>query len=126
MYISSRIKLKGSSLVEVIVAMVILTLFWLIAIFLVTKIDFELNETRQQQALYYLNSTINSDGSPVQNIPYGWELKSLIIEQNNNIVLVEYIVTDRRNKVIYSLSRWEEKHEYEKRLQQSETNYYGN
>jgi len=126
MHLSCRITLKGSSLVEVIVAMIILTLFWLIAISIVTKIDFELNETRQQQALYYLNNAITSDELSVPNIPSGWNVQSQVIVQDINIILVKYIVTDNRKKIIYSLSRWEEKLEYEKRLKKIETNYYRN
>ncbi|GEM_PF-4741136 len=116
MHVSGGVKLKGSTLIEVIVAMTILTLFWAIAMTIVVKIDFELNEIRQQRAIYFLTKAVNGN-QEITDIPEDWDIVVDKVDDKDELTLVEFLIKDRRGKVVYRLNRWERTEDYNKRME---------
>jgi hypothetical protein len=116
MHVPGGVKLKGSTLIEVIVAMTILTLFWAIAMTIVVKIDFELNEIRQQRAMYFLTKAVNGN-QEITDIPEDWDIVADKIDDKDGLTLVEFRIKDRRGKVVYRLNRWEKTEDYNRRME---------
>lgn len=116
MHVPGGVKLKGSTLIEVIVAMTILTLFWAIAMTIVVKIDFELNEIRQQRAMYFLTKAVNGN-QEITDIPEDWDIVVDKIDDKDGLTLVEFRIRDRRGKVVYRLNRWEKTEYYNRRME---------
>ena len=116
MHVPGGVKLKGSTLIEVIVAMTILTLFWAIAMTIVVKIDFELNEIRQQRAMYFLTKAVNGNQG-ITDIPGDWDIVVDKIDDKDGLTLVEFRIKDRRGKVVYRLNRWEKTEDYNRRME---------
>ncbi|MCT4637088.1 MAG: hypothetical protein N4A72_05225 [Bacteroidales bacterium] len=116
MHVPGGVKLKGSTLIEVIVAMTILTLFWAIAMTIVVKIDFELNEIRQQRAMYFLTKAVNGN-QEITDIPEDWDIVVDKIDDKDGLTLVEFRIKDRRGKVVYRLNRWEKTEDYNRRME---------